>query len=428
MHDESLSFPAPIDDPVTRLDGVLGIVQAGGQGSRLGVLTRHRAKPALAFAGEYQLIDFALSSMAHAMLPDVWVSVQYRASSLDHHLSSGRPWDLDRTRGGYRRVVPEQGGSKREEGFSTGNADDLYRLWGQVKRLDPDTVIVMSADHVFALDLRDVIDAHRAVGAECTVVTAEVSRQEAAHKAVVTIGPGGRVTSIDYKPERAESTTVLTEIFVYDAAVLGDGLRELSSARRKEMGGEADEHDSGLGDFGEELLPWFVARGTTYAYPMEGYWRDVGRIESYLGAHRDLLAGRIDAFTHERMPILTRRDQRLPARIDVEADVNDAYLSVGCVIGGTVHRSVLGPGVVVEPGATVVDAVIGKDTVVRSGARVHTAIVDKRCVIGRDAVVGFQPAGTRPREGDIAVLGQEVRVKAGAQVEPGSAVEPRRGY
>ncbi len=411
---------------MTRLDRILGIVQAGGQGSRLGVLTRHRAKPALAFAGEYQLIDFALSSMAHAMLPDVWVSVQYRASSLDHHLSSGRPWDLDRTRGGYRRVVPEQGGSKREEGFSTGNADDLYRLWGQVGGLDPDTVVVMSADHVFALDLRDVIDAHRDAGAECTVVTAEVSRQEATNKAVVTVGRDDRVTSIDYKPERTDGTTVLTEIFVYDAALLGHGLRELSAAQRAQMGPEADEHDTGLGDFGEELLPWFVDRGKTLAYPIGGYWRDVGRIESYLGAHRDLLAGRIDAFDHARMPILTRRDQRLPARVDVEADVDDAYLSVGCRIGGTVHRSVLGPGVVVEPGATVVDAVIGKDTVIRADAQVHTAIVDKRSTIGRGAVVGAAPAGTRPREDDIAVLGQEVRVSGGAQVSPGTAVEPRR--
>ena len=165
--------------PNARTPRILAIVQAGGKGSRMDVLTRERAKPALPFGGSYQLIDFALSNLAHSGIPDVWVSVQYQAASLDRHLSGGRPWDLDRTRGGYRRLVPEEGDTSSLEGFSTGNADDLMRMADDIAASRADIVVVTSADHVFRLDVRSVIEEHLAHGAECTLVTTNVARAEA---------------------------------------------------------------------------------------------------------------------------------------------------------------------------------------------------------------------------------------------------------
>lgn len=235
----------------------------------------------------------------------------------------------------------------------------------------------------------------------------------------------GRVLAVEYKPDTTAHTTVSTEITVYDAALLGRALQEIRAARAEAAVTESDDdEDTGLGDFGEYLLPWFVERGRTDAFPMPGYWRDVGRPESYLGAHRDLLAGRIDVFDDPANPVRTQRDQRLPARFARDGEATDSLISEGCVVRGCVTRSVLSPGVVVEAGAVVEDSVIMSDTVIRSGARVTTAIVDERCEIGRGAVVGAVPGGTRPRPDDICMVGRESRISGGAQVPAGARLEP----
>ena len=192
---------------------VLGVVQAGGKGSRMDVLTRERAKPALPFAGTHRLIDFVLSSMSHSGIADVWLSVQYQAGSLDPHVAGGRPWDLDRTRGGFRRLVPEEGaGSNVQTGFAHGNADDLLRVADQVAGSGAEVVVVSSADHVFALDLDDVVAGHLASEADCTLVTAETSRSEARHNVVVRADAAGRVGAVEVKPPttRGSVTSVST--------------------------------------------------------------------------------------------------------------------------------------------------------------------------------------------------------------------------
>ena len=399
---------------------VLGIVQAGGEGSRLDVLTRERAKPAVAFGGSYKLIDFPLSSLAGSGISDVWVSVSYLASTLDPYIAQGRPWDLDRTRGGYRRVVPEEGWSSSESGFAAGNADNLVQLGDAIRDFGADVVVVMSADHVFALDLRPVIRDHIARGAECTIVTAEVGRTEARHNAVVQVERDARVSGFEYKPDRPTGTTVATEIFLYEPDVLLDQLRRL----RAELSHDDEDGSSGLGDFGEHLLPALVERGRTYAAPMTGYWRDVGRPEVYLQAHRDLLRGKVDVFDRPGLPVLTRWPEKPPARVRPNGVVDDALLGAGVVVHGTVRRSVLGPGVVVEKGALVEDSVIGADVAVAAGAVVRTSIVDDGCRVGRDARVGESPAATRLREKDIAMLGRDSTVAASSVVRPGARLEP----
>jgi glucose-1-phosphate adenylyltransferase len=185
------------------------------------VLTRERAKPALPFAGTYRLVDFVLSSLSHSGIRDVWLSVQYQAGSLDSVVSGGRPWDLDRTRGGFRRVVPEQGsGSAAESGFSRGNADDLLRMRDDLERSGADVVLVASADHVFAMDLAELVDAHVSSGADATVVTADVGRDEARHNVVVHTR-GATVTGVEVKPSSPGATTVATELFCTRSTTCG---------------------------------------------------------------------------------------------------------------------------------------------------------------------------------------------------------------
>ena len=214
---------------------VLAIIQAGGAGGRMDVLTAERAKPALPFGGSYQLLDFPLSNLVNSGIDDVWLSVQYQASGLEEQVRNGRPWDLDRTRGGLRLLVPQQGsGSLDEEGFATGNADELYRLRDDLRSADPDVVLVMSADHVYRLDYREVIETHLAKEAEVTMVTTDlagVAAEDAGDHAVVEVNRLGRVTSFAYKPDEPSGTTVATEVFAYDPAVLVEVLEELHRER-----------------------------------------------------------------------------------------------------------------------------------------------------------------------------------------------------
>jgi glucose-1-phosphate adenylyltransferase len=213
---------------------------------------------------------------------------------------------------------------------------------------------------------------------------------------------------------------VATEIFLYEPATLLAELRRL----RAELSHDDEDGSSGLGDFGDHLLPALVARGRTHATAIQGYWRDLGRPEVYLRAHRDLLSGRVDVFDRPGVPILTRWPERPPARIHAEGVVVDSMLSAGCVVRGTVRRSVLGPGSVVEKGAVVEDAVLGADVLVAAGARVSTSIVDDGCRIGRGAVVGAATPSSRTSDGAIAMLGRDCRVAASAVVAPGARLEP----
>lgn len=407
---------------------MLAIVQAGGQGSRMDVLTRERAKPALPFAGTHRLIDFVLSSLVHSGISDVWVSVQYQAGSLDQHLAGGQPWDLDRLRGGFRRMVPEEGaGSQSQSGFSRGNADDLYRMRDEIAVQDADLVVVSSSDHVFRLDLREVIARHTGEQAECTVVTSEVGVTEAGNNVVLTVDGSARVTEIVDKPDSPASGTVATEVFVYDRRVLLEQLerlrRSLQRASRTRLGADGD---TGLGDFADHLLPRLVERGAVLAVPMTGYWRDVGRPDAYLMAHRDLVCGRMDVFEDRSWPVLGQPVHGPPARVRKGATVIDSALSAGCLVGGEVVGSVLGPHVTVQPGARVEDSVIFGEVLVEAGAVVETAVVDERVRIGREARVGSLPRASRVRAEDVTLVGADAVVRrrstlaAGGRMEPGS--------
>jgi glucose-1-phosphate adenylyltransferase len=400
---------------------ILAIILAGGSGGRMDVLTRERAKPALPFAGVYQLVDFPLSNLTHSGISDVWLSLQFQGTSIADPVANGRPWDLDRSRGGLRLLMPQQGtGSEDEQGFATGNADELYRIRDQIRASDPEFVIVLSADHVYRFDYIDAVRTHRDSGAECTVVTTELDIDEAGEHATVESDASGTVTGFAYKPAQPTTGTVATEIFVYDARVLVSVLEEL----HRENAARTGAGDSGLGDFGETLVPRFVDRGRSVVHRLPGYWRDVGQPHHYLAAHLDLLTDDRGIFGDPGWPILTRQPQRVPGRVLDGARVADSLVSPGARIHGDVRRSVIGPGVVVEHGAAVANSVVFADTVVRSGARVDWAIVDERCEIAEDAVVGRPDARATQDSDEVTIVGRDSavggRLGAGARLEPGT--------
>jgi glucose-1-phosphate adenylyltransferase len=400
---------------------VLAIIQAGGSGGRMDVLTRERAKPALPFAGVYQLVDFPLSNLAHSGITEVWLSLQYQGVSLEEPVANGRPWDLDRTRGGLRLLPPQQGtGSEDEEGFARGNADELYRIRDQIRSTGPDLVVVLSADHVYRFDYTDAIETHRSHDAECTIVTSEVALEEAGDHATVESDEDGRVTGFAYKPDKPSTGTVATEVFVYDAEVLVEVLEEL----HRELSGSSAGGDSGLGDFGETLVPRFVDRGRTVAHAMPGYWRDLGQPHHYLAAHQDILVEDQTLFDDLAWPILTRQPQRVPGRVLAGGRVEDSLVSPGARVSGEVVRSVLGPGVVVERGALVRNSVVFADSVISSGARLDWVIVDERSLVAPGAVLGRQDANGTGDPDQVTIVGRDSLVSAdldgGARLEPGT--------
>lgn len=384
------------------------------------VLTRERAKPTLPFAGVLRLIDFPLSNLANSGLSDVWLSVQYHGASLGEQVANGRAWDLDRNRGGLRLLMPEEGtGGTDEEGFARGNADELYKIRDQVVAEGADLLVVCSADHVYRFDVMDAVAAHRRTGAECTVVTTTVPVVEASDHATIESDEDGWVTGFAYKPERPATSTVAAEIFVYDVAVLVPVLEEL----HRELAAGAPEHDTGLGDYGDHLLPHLVARGRVLAHPMPGYWKDLGQPHKYLGAHHDVLTSDLGILDDPQWPIVGHQHQRPAARVLAGAHVEDSLLSPGSVVRGTVVRSVVGPGVRIEPGALVRDCVVFEDTVIEEGACLDWAVVDRDCVVGADARVGSPD--TDPHDSDAIVLvGRGSRIGAGISLDAGSRLEP----
>ncbi|MFP5318069.1 MAG: glucose-1-phosphate adenylyltransferase family protein [Acidimicrobiia bacterium] len=352
------------------------MVLAGGAGSRMGALTERRAKPALPFAGHHRLIDFVLSNCTNSGIADVWVIEQFLPHSLEDHLANGRPWDLDRTRGGLLTLHPFSGGE--EGGFHQGNADALWRHRRLIEEFGADVVVVLSADAVYSLDYRLVVDRHLEVGADVTMVTTRVS-EDAGRFGVVEVDEegGGRVVGFAYKPDSPSSDLVTTEVFAYRPGVLLSTLDELAG------------DDGGLEDFGDQLLPRLVDGGKAWEYRLDAYWRDVGTPQSYWEAHQDVLAGRTPGFDLDdrSWPVRTTAGHRPPAWVAGSASVVDSLLSPACRVEGRVVGSVLSPGVVVEEGAVVERSVLLHGAVVRAGARVEQAIVDTGFEVAAGQVV-----------------------------------------
>jgi glucose-1-phosphate adenylyltransferase len=391
---------------------VLALILAGGEGGRLDVLTEDRAKPAMPFAGTYRLIDFPLSNCVNSGISDVWVLRQYEPQSLDEHLANGRPWDLDRTRGGLRILHPISGG-KGEPGMHRGNADSIHRNRRYVAEFDPTVLLVLSADHVYTLDYAGVIRRHLDANADVTVVTTDVAAAEASRFGLVDVDSSGRVTRYSYKPDEPKGTVAATEVFAFRPSAILDALER-----------ESRRGDDGPGDLGESVLPSMVEEGRAIAVPLDGYWRDVGTIDAYWSAHMELADGVAEiALDDPATPILSRGSIRTPAFVEGSAELDRAFVSPGCRVSGRVRRSVLGPGVVVEPGAEVRNCVVLDDVRIESGAIVETAIVDAGATIAVGARVGDVPRADVGAE-DIAVVGGGVAVGAGDVVPRGARLQP----
>ncbi len=401
---------------------VVALILAGGAGTRLSVLTEHRAKPAVPFAGRYRIIDFTLSNCVNSGIYTVGVLTQYQPHSLIQHIGLGRPWDLDRSRGGVRILHPYVG--RERQLWYRGTADAVYQNLDYIASQRADTVLVLSGDHIYKMDYRPLLQFHREKGADLTVAVMNVPLEETHRFGILSTNRQGRVVAFHEKPQtRDKGTLANMGIYVFSAPVLAERLAQLR-----------EQHEDL--DFGQHVIPAMVAGGDrVYAYPFEGYWVDVGTIAAYWETSMALLDPNAPLQLYDRQWIIhTRSYERPAAKLGPQARVRRSLICNGCVVRGEVTRSVLGPGVYVSPGAVVRESVIMNDTWIGPGAVLDRVIVDKGVVIGAGAMVGSGNEMDIPntQEPDklntgITVVGRNAHIPANVRVGRNVLVRPDAG-
>ena len=384
----------------------VGMLLAGGQGSRLYALTKKTAKPAVPFGGKYRIIDFPLSNCINSGIDTVGVLTQYQPLVLNEYIGNGQPWDLDRIYGGVNILPPYQG--QKSADWYKGTANAIYQNLEFINRYDPDHVLILSGDHIYKMDYAKMLEYHKAVGAACTIAVIDVPIEEASRFGIMSTNPDGSIYKFSEKPKNPDSTKASMGIYIFDAKKLDAYLT-------------ADNDDpASSNDFGKNIIPNMLAAGEKmFAYSFEGYWKDVGTISSLWEANMDLLgANPVLDLGDKKWRIYSRHSAEGPQFVGANACVENSYITEGCEIYGTVKNCVVGAGVKVEAGAVVCDSVLMGDTVISKDAVVNYSIIDTGVCIGAGATVGAPKADGV----EIAVIGEDVVIDAGATVAAGAMI------
>jgi glucose-1-phosphate adenylyltransferase len=385
----------------------LAMIMAGGAGSRLSVLTQKRTKPAVPFAGKYRIIDFTLSNCANSGIFTVGVCTQYRPRSLNDHIRSGQPWDLDRATGGITLLQPYVG--SHESDWYQGTADAIYQNLDFVHHYRPDVVLILSGDHIYKMDYDVLVAFHLDHGADLTIATVRVAPEEAPRFGILETNEQYGVLGFEEKPTQPRGTLASMGVYAFNVGVLDEVLMDDQSRA-------GSRHD-----FGGDIIPQIAGAYHTYAFPYRGYWVDAGTIEAYWQAHMDLLVDepRLDLRDREWV-IHTRSEERPPVSIGSEATVARSLITDGCVIEGTVEHSVLSPGVVVRRGAFVRHSIVMTDAVIEEKAVVDHAILDKRVQVGAGARICWEddraPSIPANLQGRLTVVGKNTLIPAHTRI------------
>jgi glucose-1-phosphate adenylyltransferase len=386
------------------------VILAGGEGSRLGVLTAKRTKPAVPFAGKYRIIDFALSNCVNSGLFDVMILAQYRPQSLVEHIGSGAPWDLNRDfTGGVKILSPYK--ARNDSDWYSGTADAVQQNFSFIKQGNPDLVLILSGDHIYTMDYEPMISFHRDHQADVTVGTIRVPMDEASRFGILATDKNYKVKSFVEKPADPPSNLANMGVYLFNRELLDKVLWE-------DRQDEKSSHD-----FGKDIIPKLIkAKANIRAFPYTGYWMDVGTVDSYWQSQMDLLSPTPPLKLYDRNWIVyTRTEERPPARIRANAYVYASMICNGSLIEKDAHveSSILGSGVIVRPGAVVRESVILTDCVIESGAVVERAVLDKRVHVGENARIGW---GVADQNIKIALVGKNSVIPAGCVIEPGAEV------
>ena len=391
---------------------VVAMLLAGGQGSRLGVLTKKLAKPAVPYGGKYRIIDFPLSNCVNSGIDTVGVLTQYQPLVLNEYIGNGQPWDLDGMNSGVQVLPPYQ--RSRGADWYKGTANAIYQNIPYIERYHPDYVIILSGDHIYKMDYSKMIAYHKEKGADCTIAVIDVPLEEASRFGILNTNEDGSIYEFDEKPAVPKSTKASMGIYVFN----WDKLR---------MYLEEDEKKStSSNDFGKDILPTMLDAGEKmFAYAFEGYWKDVGTIDSLWESNMDLLDPKVTLDLSDESWKIYSRNPVMPAHYMAStAKAQNSLVADGCNIYGEIDFAVLFAGVTVEPGAVVKDSIIMPGARIEEGAVVQYAIVSENAVIGKGAVVGARPEDIEDKDSwGIAVVGDNLKIGAGAVVPPKAMID-----
>ena len=386
----------------------IAMLLAGGQGSRLYVLTSDVAKPAVPFGGKYRIIDFPLSNCTNSGIDTVGVLTQYKPLELNSYIGSGQPWDLDRLDGGVHILPPYMQEGERGSWYK-GTANAIYQNIGFVDMYDPDYVVILSGDHIYKMNYAKMVEAHKAADAACTISVLEVPWDEAPRFGIMAVDGEDNIVEFQEKPKQPKSNLASMGIYVFSWKKLREYLI-------------SDENTpASSNDFGKNIIPTMLGNGEKMiAYRFDGYWKDVGTLESLWDANMDMLSrGDLDLL-ESSWPIYARLPAEPPAFIGKTALVEHSVVTQGCEITGTVKNSVLSHGARVEEGAEVSYSVLMPGVTVKRGAVVRYAILGENCQVEAGASVGGNPESSDPEQWGVTVLGPGTTIEAGATVAPNS--------
>ena len=385
----------------------IAMLLAGGQGSRLYVLTEKTAKPAVPFGGKYRIIDFPLSNCANSGIDTVGVLTQYQPLELNEYIGNGQPWNLNKTHS-CAQVLPPYERHDKKQGWYKGTANAIYQNIDFIDRFDPEYVVVLSGDHIYKMDYSKMVAFHEENGAACTIAVRNVPLEEASRFGILNTNPDNTIYEFEEKPKKPKSTNASMGIYCFTWKVMREALIA------------DEENPDSSNDFGKNIIPMLLADGhKLMAYNFDGYWKDVGTIASLWEANMDLL-GKNPAFNirgDERTKIYARNSALPSSYIDEAAKVVGSFVAEGCEVYGTVRHSVVSIGCTIGKDALIEDSVVMPGVVVESGAIVRHAILGEDSKVCRNAVVGGAFAPDEKKK--ISVAGKGVVIPENAVLAPG---------
>ena len=385
----------------------LAMLLAGGQGSRLYVLTQKIAKPAVPYGGKYRIIDFPLSNCVNSGIDTVGVLTQYQPLLLNDYIGNGQPWDLDRSEGGVHVLPPYQGFNGAD--WYKGTANAVFQNLNFMDRYQPTYVLILSGDHIYKMNYRLMLEHHKKHGADCTIAAIRVPMEEAPRFGIINAREDGEIYEFEEKPKQPKS----------DLASMGVYIFTYEKLRRYLI--EDNDDPQSAKDFGKNILPKMLAAGEKMmSYTFDGYWKDVGTIDSLYEANTDLLDPKSGLDLRDRSWRIYSRSRVLPPHyVGPRSFVQNSMITEGCDIEGSVDFSILSSGVTVEEGASVRYSIIMPGAIIRRGARVEYSIVAENADIGKGAQVGMSPELMEDSsKWGLAVVAEGVRVSDGATVAP----------
>lgn len=379
---------------------------AGGQGSRLYTLTEKTAKPAVLFGGKYRIIDFPLSNCVNSGIDTVGVLTQYQPLVLNEYIGNGQPWDLDRSVGGVMVLPPYQGNKSAD--WYKGTANAIYQNLNFLDRYDPKYVLILSGDHIYKMDYSAMLSFHKEKGADCTIAVLDVPLEEASRFGIMNTKENGEIFEFEEKPKHPKSTNASMGIYIFTYEKL----------RKYLVDDEADPNSEN--DFGKNIIPAMLGGGEKlFAYPFEGYWKDVGTISSLWEANMDLLGDPPNFNIHDKSWRIFSRTPAQPAQyIGKGASLSSSLITEGCEIYGTVENSIIFSGVYVAPGAVVRDSVIMRNVEIGENATVEYSIIDSETRIGEGSKIG----APKDISDSITVIGGGLDIPSGFEIKSGQMV------